>query len=430
MTGFAVACISFMLEHVNFAHFVEIALCADDILNVHASFCVGNENQIRQCDCTSSFRLQVLQEPEFIQSKHGVSVSQTELPECPARETVTELADAVTPLAGDQAADHTIVQQVDATVYVPSKDASSLSGSHQQNTESVSPQNVVPPPPVTCQGDETDSSWSETLSPGSVTRAADVPYMAALARICTSSSNDVDLCMATDLLDTVCLPTIASQQLAQERTQQVDMPQQPDQLQQLPRPLEMPQQVQKPQQPELMHETDPSRASNPSERHHQPVGHQDQDDVTVPTLRAAWATPSAPEHLPHSAGAAPPAPGISPPVLKHTDSAPTPRLLDQLDALLSSRDVTQFFKELRVAAAHPHGSLVMWAAVLTPLLSIFATCFAVSVLLHVARTVLGTLANVCSASSHFTMQRLGTITRQLMPLTQRPPVCTACRLPA
>lgn len=338
-------------------------------------------------------------------------------------------------LSVDDTTAESISQQSDGADSMPPEDSTRLVGSSEQHMQGVNK-----PDPNSGAPREGSSNYEEdTLKLAQASRSdssrdADVLADTSVARMCISlGTQPADMCAVTHILDTVCMPPAHLRSPPQEQPQPPVVAQQPEarmhtaepQVQDIPRD---------PPQPQLPDEQRAAPVDDPAQ-HPAPAYHRGSvHDTAPPGLdvpvqpRPSTALPSGPQRPPRSQAFPAPHPLLAPPVAHRTDNSAASHLLDDVEALLASQDLIQFYTSLRGATAHPHGALVVWAAVLTPLLSIFAICFAVSMALHVTRVVLGALSSICSASSHFTMQRLGAVARRLLPHTPEPPVRVFFRL--
>lgn len=337
-------------------------------------------------------------------------------PDCAVRETMLQIDGPNIQHSVDYMTATSLSQPHAADSTLP-EDSTGLVHSSKQHTQAVNkPGRIVGAP-----SDGSSNHAEDTLKLAQKSRShnshdADVLADAPMARMCISlSTQPVDVCALTHLLDTACMPPDVAQRSASPMDAAQPL------VQEVPRT---------PQQPELPHEQPPAQVDDPL-KHQAPAYHRGSVHDTAaaalgspgqPRILSTAPLPADPPRSPHSPAVPVHHPLLPPPVAPRSSSPAASHLVDHIEDLLASRDVKQVYTSLRRAMAHPHGALVVWAVVLTPLLSIFFVCFSVSMALSVTCAVLSALSSICSASSHFTMQRLGAVARRLLPHSPEPTV--------
>lgn len=283
--------------------------------------------------------------------------------------------------------------------------------------------------PVTMPGKSTGESMDGDmgLSPASVhdsghfiePASVPLPELVQPAELCVCTNSDpINICMMTQLLDTACSPL-----------QHVEHRLQPS----VPQPEHIPLQQQQPVGSSPTTREPPSAQDQPDPQEHMylhsvPEEHDAPRTAAIQPSHHPFPDPAS-FHPPHTLPPPrspqpfhlPPAPAPTQ-ALTELPGASAVHVLEQLEAILSCRSMQDLLAQLRSTIARPDGALVMWLTVLTPLLTIFLLCFTLSVALQLARVVLGAMSNICSASSHFTLQRLGAIARKLVPEAPSSPV--------
>eukprot|EP00892_Ulva_mutabilis_P004652 jgi/Ulvmu1/2559/UM014_0010.1 len=343
--------------------------------------------------------------------------------ECEVRETIMQLSDQPpTPSQGlerlEPAAAIIVGEFAEDTQDVASARIKATQ-SHDPQLKTVSGAPVSAPKQTDVdlvEGGEDQDETSDLALPA----APPEPPSIRQAELCTCpTSAPMSVCLTTALINTICAP--------------VQPKQPPPRAPASPRKTAPP----KPQPPTPTPTRPPAPAPlQATQRHKQQQDISPED--TLPQSEPRIAVPTTDRHPP---APAPPGPTLLPPsfqpntpppspplmrtplnavlatTLANSHSASTTQVLARLEALLASRSLPDFATQLRSTAAQPHGALVMWIAVVTPLLSVFGICFTLTQALRLAWAVLAAMSNVCSASSHFSLQRLGALARRLIPST-------------
>lgn len=271
----------------------------------------------------------------------------------------------------------------------------------------------------------------------SASRSADLTHHNHLHdTICVSFDAPADdVCLGIRLEDTVCLPTLEAQLVLPDPQQHLDAVQDPITSHGLYEPSMEPQA-----------EAIGSPIAQVQLTEEQQADSRAQDHPEVAVVDLPFAVPAGLETIAFPSDAALPIDGdeasaryqaacevpsvhmtgslIPPPIVRPADVDLLAILLGRLQKFIATFDWKELHGALQIAAAHPQGALLVWMGVLTLLLAVLTGCIATSMALRFTHAMLLFLSRICTASSHFTMRRLGSFTRRLLPNWNPVPVRT------